>query len=128
MTQPYQVDLIETGIMRIVWNGVVNRENFSQGILDRKQFADDHHLSRYVLIFDLRKAHVTVFDVRLAAWSANADPRMTHTLIIGQSGIVLVTVNAMLRLTNVHVEFVNSDQQALRRARDIVGQWEGTES
>ena len=120
MTRPYQIELIETGIMRIVWDGVVNRENFSQGVLDRKQFADEYHLSRYVLIFDLRKAHVTVFDVRLAAWSANADPRMTHTVIIGKSGIALLTVNAMLRLTKLQVQFVNSDDEALEHAREIV--------
>ena len=77
-------------------------------------------MSRYVLIFDLRKAHVVVFDVRLAAWSANADPRMTHTLIIGKSSIVFLTVNAMLRLTKLQVRFVNSDDEALERAREIV--------
>lgn len=120
MTRPYQIELIEPGIMRIAWDGVINRENFTQGILDRKQFADDHQLSRYVLIFDLRKAHVVVFDVRLAAWSANADPRMTHTVIIGKSSIVLLTVNAMLRLTKLQVRFVNSDDEALQHAREIV--------
>jgi len=120
MTQPYQIELIESGIMRVVWDGVVNRENFSQGVFDRKQFADENHLSQYVLIFDLRKAHVTVFDARLAAWSANADPRMTHTVIIGKSSIVLVTVNVMLRLTKLQVKFVNSDDEALEHARKIV--------
>jgi len=41
MTRPYQIELIEPGIMRIAWDGIINRENFTQGILDRKQFADE---------------------------------------------------------------------------------------
>lgn len=117
------IELVETGIMQIVWDGVVNHENYSQGIIDRVQFADKYHLSRYVLIFDLRKAHIAVFDVRLAAWSANADRRMTHTVIIGNSTLVRVTVNAMLRLTKLQVEFVKTDAQALERARQIVEGW-----
>lgn len=123
MTQPYSIELVETGIMRIIWTGVVNRENFKQGVEDRMKFADEHQIDKYVLIFDLSQARITVLDVRLAAWSANADPRMTHTLIIGKTGIALVTVNAMMRLTKLQVEFVNSDAQALERAHQIVRGW-----
>lgn len=122
------IELVENGIIKIVWDGVVNRENYTQGITDRIVFADAQQLERYVLIFDLRKAHITVFDFRLAAWSANADPRMTHTVIISNSTLVTVTVNTMLRMTKTQVALVNSEAQALARARQIVAGWEAAQS
>jgi hypothetical protein len=118
------IELVDTGILRIMWDGVVNRENYSNGIKERIRFADEHHLNRYVLIFDLRKAKITIFDIRLAAWSANADPRMTHSIIIGKSSLVTITVNTLLRLTKLQIEFANSDTQALERARQIVKGWD----
>ncbi len=117
------IELLEPGIIRIAWDGVVSRESYLDGIMDRKRFADEQRLERYVLIFDLREARVNIMDVRLAAWSVNADPRMTHTLVISKSPMVTVTVNTMLRLTKVQVELVNTPERALDRARQIVAEW-----
>lgn len=118
------IELVEKGIIKIAWNGVVNRANYTQGITDRIAFADANQIERYVLIFDLRKALVTVFDFRLAAWSVDADPRMKSTVIIGNSTLVRVTVNTILRMTKTQLVMVQSEAQALERARHIVAGWE----
>ncbi|MEZ4669867.1 MAG: hypothetical protein R3E39_18335 [Anaerolineae bacterium] len=120
MTQPYQIELVEAGIMRIVWDGVLNKDTFQAGVADRVEFANAHQMEDYVLIFDLRKARITILDVRLAAWAANFDSRLTHTIIIGRSGPAMVAVNALVHLSAVELEFVATEDKALERARQIV--------
>lgn len=87
MPDVYQIQQVEAGIIRVDWDGVLNRDSFRAATEARVRFADEHLKSKYVLIFDLRKARITIMDVRLTTWSANLDPRMTHTIVIGKSGV-----------------------------------------
>lgn len=120
MADVYQIRQVEASIMRVDWDGVLNRDTFRAATEARVRFADEHFKGQYVLIFDLRKARITILDVRLTAWSANVDPRMTHTIVIGRAGVSMVVANTLVRLSKLQIEFVNSDGQALQRARQIV--------
>ncbi len=114
--KPYTVELVETGIMRVTWNGILNRDGFQRATEDRVRFADEHIKGNYVLIFDLKKAIITILDVRLTAWAANIDRRMIYTVIVGRSTISVLVGNMLGRLSRLKIEFCDTPDQALERA------------
>ena len=120
MRPMYTLEHIEPQIIRITWDGVINTNFFREATEKRVEFAQKNITGNYVLIFDLSKAVIAMMDMRLTAWSANIDPRMICTIVIGKHSILSVIANMLLRLSRLKVEFAEDEQQALERAQAIM--------
>jgi hypothetical protein len=114
---PTHHERIEAGIMLATVEGLLRREDFIEAAHQRRAFADQHNENSYVLIYDLRKALIRDFDVRVSRWGVEFDPRLKYTVIIGNSTLVRVIVNILLKLTQQPIEFADSTEEALEKAR-----------
>jgi hypothetical protein len=112
-----QFEIVESGVLLFAWEGTLSREEFIQAAYERKKFADAHHPSDYVLIYDLRKAVVTTLDIRLSRWAVEVDPRMIHVVIVGKPLIVQAVVNVLANLLRTKIEFAGSMEEGLQFAR-----------
>jgi hypothetical protein len=121
---PYhtQYSWVEPGILSLVYDGTMNSSNFREATEERVRQADAAGVDYYVLLFDIRKAVLTVVDVRLAKWSADLDPHLIHVCIIGRSMMAQVIVSGMAKLSHLPVEFFNKPEDALARARAVLKQ------
>jgi hypothetical protein len=111
---------VEPGILQITWEGHLSPEAFQAGVYDRMRLADALGFDRYVLIYDLRKAVISVVDVRLSRWSTEVDPRMLYVFIVGRPLIAQVIVGMLAKLTRRKIEFVNTPDEGIQRARQIL--------
>lgn len=118
----YALEHIHPQIIRIVWDGVINRALFEEATQKRVEFAKANITGDYVLIFDLSNAVVAMMDMRLTAWAANVDPRMIYTVVIGRHGVLTVIANMLLRLSKLKVEFAHDPEQALDYAQQVIHQ------
>ncbi len=113
---------IEPGIMSLVYDGAMNAPNFKAATEERVRQADAAGVDYYVLVFDIRKAVLTILDVRLAKWSADLDPRMIHVCFIGRSMMAQMIASGLAKLSHLPVEFFNKPEDALARARAALKQ------
>lgn len=121
---PYHTEFgwIEPGIMSLVYEGAMNSPNFREATEERVRQADAAGVDYYVLVMDIRKAVVTILDVRLAKWSADLDPRMIHVCFIGRSMMAQVIASGLAKLSNLPVEFFTKPEDALARAQVVLKQ------
>jgi hypothetical protein len=116
------IEQVEPGILQITWEGHISPEAFKAGVYDRIRFADEHGIDRYVLVYDLREAVIPVVDVRLSRWAAEADPRLLYVFIVGRSRIAQAIVAMLAKLMRRKIEFVNTLEEGIQRARQILQQ------
>jgi hypothetical protein len=118
------LSLVEPGIILHREQGRITPDVYRQAVADRIQFADQHQLTQYVLVADFRTAQsdLNTFSLSLARWSLETDPRLIHTVVIGQRGLVRVAiklVQAVLDPTLIGLELCDDLPQALTRARQV---------
>jgi hypothetical protein len=114
------IEQVESGILQITWEGQLTPVEFKAGVYDRMRFADEHSINRYVLVYDLSQAIIPVVDVRLSRWATEADPRLLYVFIVGGSVIAQAIVRMLAKLMKRKIEFVNTPEEGIRRARQIL--------
>ncbi|MBL8153252.1 MAG: hypothetical protein JNM70_03635 [Anaerolineae bacterium] len=121
---PYHTEFgwIEPRILSLAYEGAMNSPNFREATEERVRQADAAGVDYYVLVMDIRKAVVTILDVKLAKWSADLDPRMIHVCFIGRSMMAQVIASGLARLSRLPVEFFVKPEDALERARAVLKQ------
>ena len=122
----YTLEQLEPQILLITWDGVINTDYFREATEKRVEFAKNNISGNYVLIFDLSKAVIAMMDMRLTTWSANIDPHMICTIVIGRHGILSVIANMLVRLSKLKVEFADNGEKALERAQAVIAQDAGS--
>lgn len=121
---PYHArfEWVEPGILSLVYDGAMNAPNFREATEERVRQADAAGVDYYVLVFDIRKAVLTILDVRLAKWSADLDPRMIHVCFVGHSMMAQMIASGLAKLSQLPVEFFYKPEDALARAREVIKQ------
>jgi hypothetical protein len=127
------LSMVEPGIILHRETGRVTAAVYRQAVLDRIRFADQHQLTRYVLVADLQAAQsdLGTFSLALSQWSIEADPRLLHTVVIGQQGLIRVglkLLQAVMQPRQMRVELCDDLPSALERARAVLHSAPGSAS
>jgi hypothetical protein len=120
MASTSHIEWLDKGVMLVRVEGAMTVNEFTEYTHNRIRFADEHQSGDYVVVFDLAKASIKEINLRVSQWSANADLRMIHVIIVGKAMAVQVVVNMLARLGVAKIEFANTIEAAKARAKEVL--------
>lgn len=124
----FSLELVEDGIVLLIYQTTVTANVFRQAAEAHKQFAEEHIGGDYVVVVDYTEANLTTsaFDFRLNSWAAKLDPHMLGAVLVSQNALVSTAANLVQRVTHKdNLEIFRTRAEALERARTLLAEHRG---
>jgi len=119
---PIAVERIEPRIYLSVWQEHISADDMQAAALRRKALADEDRAPSYVYIVDVTAARSVPFNLEALRGGIEIDERVIKFVVIGVGLQVHILIASLVKLTKLKVEFADSREAAIARARAILNE------